>query len=91
VLDGELTFTLEGQRTPVGAGGFVIVQDAESHTFVNEADRPARVLILHAPPLDGYFEDLATLWSNGRTPDTDEELEVMRRHGLEPVGSPDAP
>lgn len=90
VLDGELTFMLEGERTPVMAGGFVIVSEGEAHTFVNDGDAPARVLILHAPPLDAYFEDLSALWSSGAAPSPEDELEVMRRHGLEPVSEADA-
>ena len=39
VLDGELTFTLDGERTAVAAGGFVIVSEGEAHTFVNDAER----------------------------------------------------
>jgi len=85
VLDGELTFTLDGERTTVAAGGFVIVSEGESHTFVNDGELPARVLILHSPPLDGYFEDLSALWATGSPPTREAELELMRRHGLEPV------
>ena len=85
VLEGELTFTLDGERTPVSTGGFVMVSEGEAHTFVNDNDAPARVLIIHAPPLDAYFDELAGLWSNGATPGPEAELEVMRRHGLEPV------
>ena len=85
VLEGELTFTLDGERTPVSVGGFVLVSEGEAHTFVNDGEVPARVLILHAPPLDAYFEDLSALWSSGAAPSPDAELELMRRHGLEPV------
>ena len=76
---------MDGERTPVSAGGFVIVSEGEAHTFVNDGEVPARVLILHAPPLDAYFEDLSALWSTGATPTPDAELELMRRHGLEPA------
>ena len=85
VLEGELTFTLDGERTRVAPGGFVIIVEGEAHTFVNDGELPARVLILHAPPLDAYFEDLAALWSTGAAPGPDAELELMRRHGLEPI------
>src|SRR5689334_7911927 len=85
VLEGELTVLLDGVATPVGAGGFVSVSEGEAHTFANQGDVPARVLILHSPPLDAYFEDLAALWSTGEAPGPEAELEVMRRHGLEPV------
>lgn len=85
VLDGSLTFTLDGERHRVEAGGCVIVPEGASHTFVNDSDSPARTLILHSPALDGYFEDLAALWARTEPPTPDEEAAVMRRHGLEPV------
>jgi quercetin dioxygenase-like cupin family protein len=85
VLEGALTFIIDGQRTSVAAGGCVILSEGEAHTFVNEGDLPARTLIIHAPALDPYFEDLAALWSRAEDPTTAEELEVMRHHGLEPV------
>ncbi len=84
VLEGTLTFILEGKRTAVGSGSCVIVSDGDSHTFVNESDVAARVLIIHAPALDAYFEDLATLWAGAEPPSPDEEAANMRRHGLEP-------
>jgi quercetin dioxygenase-like cupin family protein len=85
VLEGQLTFHIEREPTPVAAGGFVIVSEGEAHTFVNDGDVPARVVILHSPPLDAYFEDLAALWVKGSTPSPEDEREVMQRHGLEPV------
>jgi len=86
VLDGALTFTLDGNRTLVESGGFVIVSEGVGHTFANEGDVPARTLIIHAPALDPYFEDLAELWARPDPPNVEDERAVMRRHGLEPIG-----
>jgi quercetin dioxygenase-like cupin family protein len=85
VMDGTLTFGIEGERTTVDAGGCLIVPEGASHTFVNESDAPARTLIIHAPALDGYFEDLAALWSRAQPPTLAQEAATMRKHGLEPV------
>ena len=85
ILEGTLTFILDGERATVEANGCVIVSEGASHTFVNESDAPARTLIIHAPALDGYFEDLASLWAREEPPTADEEAANMRKHGLEPV------
>ena len=85
ILEGTLTFLLDGERTVVHADGCVIVPEGTNHTFVNESDAPARTLIVHAPALDGYFEELAALWARDAPPSADQEAAIMRRHGLEPV------
>jgi hypothetical protein len=61
------------------------VPAGETHTFGNAGDVAARLLVLHAPALDGYFEDLERLWSAPEKPDRDTELALMRRHGMEPA------
>ena len=85
IMEGTLTFMLDGERTVVHADGFVIVPEGTSHTFVNESDAAVRTLIVHAPALDGYFEDLAALWARDDPPSAAQEAAIMRRHGLEPV------
>jgi quercetin dioxygenase-like cupin family protein len=85
VLDGEAEFELDGELTRAGAGSFVLVPGGVSHTFGASAAVAARVLVLHAPALDGYFRELAELWSAPDPPDRDAELDLMRRHGMRPV------
>jgi hypothetical protein len=74
-----------GQVFEGNSGTFVLVQAGEPHTFGNTGDEPARLLVLHAPALDGYFEELEQLWAAPAPPDRDTELELMRRHGMDPV------
>jgi hypothetical protein len=40
--------------------------------------------VLHAPALDGYFRELAGLWSQGQ-PEPGAELDLMRAHGMRPA------
>ena len=87
VLEGTLAFTIDGDRVEAGPDTFVLVPEGASHTFGNDGHRAARVLIIHAPALDAYFEDLAALWRGPDAPDRRVELDLMRRHGLEPVES----
>jgi quercetin dioxygenase-like cupin family protein len=85
VLDGEAEFELDGEVTRAGTGGFVLVPGGVAHTFGASRVTAARVLVLHAPALDGYFRELAELWSAPVPPDRDTELDLMRRHGMRPV------
>lgn len=85
ILDGEVHFELDAEVTVVGAGGFVLVPGGVTHTFGAAADAPARLLVLHAPALDGYFRELDLLWSRSVPPTREEELVLMRRHGMEPA------
>ncbi|MFO0795957.1 MAG: cupin domain-containing protein [Gemmataceae bacterium] len=49
VLEGEVTFTVAGERTVAGPGAFVNAVPGIPHAFKNEGDRPARMLISVAP------------------------------------------
>ena len=43
-------------------------REAPAHTFGNDGDEPARLLVLHAPAMDGYLAELDALWSRERGP-----------------------
>ncbi len=85
VLDGAVEFHVADEVFLGTSGTFVLVSAGEAHTFGNTSAEPARLLVLHAPALDGYFEDLEQLWASPQPPDRDAELALMRRHGMEPV------
>jgi quercetin dioxygenase-like cupin family protein len=57
----------------VGPEGFVLVPRGTVHAFGNAADRPARLLVIHAPAMDAYFAALHDLWNQGEPPTTGEE------------------
>jgi hypothetical protein len=84
-LRAEAEFELDGQMTRAAAGGFVLVPGGAAHTFGATPAAGARLLVLHAPALDDYFRELARLWSAQDPPALDEELDLMRRHGMRPV------
>lgn len=85
VLEGEAEFELDGQVLRAGADSFVLVPGGVVHTFGASPAQAARVLVLHAPALDGYFRELADLWSAPEAPERDIELDLMRRHGMRPA------
>jgi mannose-6-phosphate isomerase-like protein (cupin superfamily) len=49
VLEGELTFTVNGEELVAGPGTFVLVPPGVRHTFANRGDAVARVVNVHAP------------------------------------------
>lgn len=85
VLDGEVEFSL-GEIITVGRRDtFVLVPGGVVHTFGNAGTTQARLLVIHAPAMDAYFEELQALWSGDFPPTRDAEMELMRRHGMEPA------
>jgi hypothetical protein len=61
------------------------VSRGQAHTFGNVEDKPARLLVLHAPAMDAYFRDLHDLWSNEEPPTQEQERDLMRRFGMHPA------
>jgi quercetin dioxygenase-like cupin family protein len=83
VLGGEIEFSL-GAETIIGQpGSFVHVPGGVSHTFGNAATIESRLLIIHSPAMDAYFEELQALWSNTTPPSAADERALMKRHGME--------
>jgi mannose-6-phosphate isomerase-like protein (cupin superfamily) len=85
VLEGSVEFHVADEVFLGTNGTFVLVPAGEGHTFGNTSAEPARLLVLHAPALDGYFEDLEQLWASPEPPDRETELALMRHHGMETV------
>ena len=84
VLDGTITFVLDGAEQRGGPDDFLLVPRGASHTFGNDGDEPARLLVMHAPAADAYFVELEALWSRETPPTPGEERALMARHGMEP-------
>ncbi len=49
ILEGELTFGVEGEEVVAGPGTFVLVPPGVEHTFSNRGDTPVRMVNVHAP------------------------------------------
>jgi mannose-6-phosphate isomerase-like protein (cupin superfamily) len=84
VLEGDVTFVLDGTDHVRGPGNFVLVPDGASHTFGNQRAYVARLLVLHAPAMDGYFTELELLWSGAEPPSPEDERALMARYGMLP-------
>jgi mannose-6-phosphate isomerase-like protein (cupin superfamily) len=49
MLEGELTFTVDGEEIAAGPGTFVLVPPQVEHTFANRGEAVARFVNVHAP------------------------------------------
>ena len=91
VLEGEITFTVNGERVVATAGTFANMPVGTPHSFKNESDRPAKMLISVAPAgLEKMFFEVGVPVSRGATtapPPTKQEIEkllaVAPRYGIE--------
>jgi mannose-6-phosphate isomerase-like protein (cupin superfamily) len=85
VLSGTITFRLDDAVLDGGPGDFLLVPRGAAHTFGNRGEVDARLLVLHAPAMDAYFEELHLLWSDSSPPAAEVERELMTRYGMEPA------
>ena len=85
VLDGTITFVLDGVEQRGCRDDFLLVPRGAGHTFGNDGEEPARLLVLHAPAMDAYFAELDALWSRQTPPSPEEERALMSRYGMEPA------
>jgi quercetin dioxygenase-like cupin family protein len=65
VLDGTMTFELNGEMVDAAEGAAVFFPQGATHTFLNRSDRPARALFVCTP---GGFEGFL-LELGGRLPE----------------------
>lgn len=81
VLEGEITFTVNGERVVATAGIFANMPVGTAHSFKNESDRPAKMLISVAPAgLERMFFEVGVPLSEGATtapPPTEGEVEKL--------------
>lgn len=91
VLEGEITFSVDDKPTVAGPGTFVQMPVGVWHSFRNNSDRPARMIISVAPAgLEQMFIEVGTTVAVGATtiaPPSPEEigklLAAAPRYGIE--------
>ena len=91
VLEGEITFTINGERVVATAGMFANMPVGTPHSFKNESNKPAKMLISVAPAgLEKMFFEVGVPLAEGATtalPPTKEEIEkllaIAPRYGIE--------
>lgn len=81
VLEGEITFTISGERVVARAGTFANMPVGTPHSFKNESDQPAKLLISVAPAgLERMFLEVGVPLTEGATtagPPTRDEIERL--------------
>ena len=91
VLEGEITFTINGERVVAKAGTFANMPVGTPHSFKNESDRRAKMLLSVAPAgLEQMFFEVGVPLAEGATtalPPMKEEIEkllaIAPRYGVE--------
>ncbi len=91
ILEGEITFQIGVDRVVAKAGTFANMPVGTPHSFKNESDKPARMLIVVAPAgLEQMFFEVGVPLDDGATtalPPTKAEIEtlieVAPRYGIE--------
>ncbi len=68
ILEGEITFTINGQKAVAKAGTFANMPVGLPHSFKNESDQPAKMIITVAPAgLEQMFFEIGTSLQEGDT------------------------
>ena len=91
ILEGEITFTVDGERVVTTAGMFANMPVGTPHSFKNESDRSAKMLLSAAPAgLEQMFFECGVPLAEGATtallPNKDEiekMLAVAPKYGIE--------
>ena len=91
ILEGEITFQIDGETMVAGPGVFANMPVGVPHSFRNNTDRPAKMLISIAPAgLEQMFFELGQPVAPGTTvaplpsrAEIEKLLEVAPRYGLE--------
>jgi quercetin dioxygenase-like cupin family protein len=91
VLEGEITLTINGERAVATTGMFANMPVGTPHSFKNESNQPAKMLISVAPAgLEKMFFEVGVPLPEGTTttlPPTKEEIEKLLatapRYGIE--------
>lgn len=89
ILDGELTWEVDGQRFTGGAGSSAFAPRGVAHTYQNFTDEAAHILVVVTPAgLDRFFEALSTMNKGLSQPDFARVEQLMNSYGMELLGPP---
>ena len=91
ILEGEMTFYVDGKRVIATAGTFANMPIGVPHSFKNESDTPAKMIISVAPAgIEQMFFEVGTHLQDGATvapppskEDIDSLLKTAAKYGIE--------
>lgn len=88
VVEGRISFCVEGEWTDVEAGGAVFLPKGTAHCYRNVGTAPSRQWILTTPSgFEHFFARCAEEFGSPTGPDMPRIVEISREHGIEVVGS----
>ena len=83
VLEGEMTFLIDGRTTSAPAGSFVFVPRGILHTFWNESAAPVKQLtVFHPAEIEAYFEDVTRVMAAGGDDTLAAATALMEKHDM---------
>ena len=83
VLEGEMTFLIDGDVSVAPAGSFVFIPRGVPHTFWNAGDRPARQLTVFTPSgIEDYFEAVTEVMAAGEEDSLTSAIALMEQHDM---------
>ena len=89
VLEGELTFEVDGKRFVQGDGGSVFAPRGSVHTYQNLTNSTAKLLVMTTP---GGFSDFFAALSEANKglakPDFARSEQILNEYGMEMLGPP---
>jgi len=87
ILEGELTFEVDGQRTIVRSGGSAFVLRGTAHTFRNFGADSVKILVMVMPgAFQRFLEELSLLTKGQPGPDLGRVERLMNNYGIELLG-----
>ena len=86
VVEGRISYFVEGQWTEVGVGGAVYLPRGNMHCYRNMGTTPSRHWILTTPSgFEGFFARCADEFAKTGGPDMQRIVEIHQEHGIELV------
>ena len=83
VLEGEMTFLIDGRKSTAPAGSFIFIPRGIPHTFWNERADPAKQLTVFTPAgIEAYFEEVNRVMEAGGDDTLEAATELMEKHDM---------
>jgi quercetin dioxygenase-like cupin family protein len=83
VLEGEMTFLIDGQTSTAPAGAFVFIPQGILHTFWNATAVPARQLTIFTPAgIEAYFAEVTRVMAASGEETLEAAIALMEQHDM---------
>lgn len=83
VMEGKMSFLVDGQWREVGPGGAVFAPRNSVHTFKNVGPQPSRMVITATPSgFEVFFARCAEEFAKPGDPDMKRIVEISAEHGI---------